>query len=104
MEELNFNEIIDYAISKEKEAVKFYQELQNKAKFNTQKIVLKEFENMEKGHINILNNIKQKNEKLRKEENKEKEKNKKVYRKKLEKKYNSGEKITWKEFKLITEK
>ena len=63
MEELNFNEIIDFAISKEEEAVQFYQELQNRAKFNSQKTVLKEFENMEKGHINILNNIKQKNEK-----------------------------------------
>ena len=63
MEELNFNEIIDFAISKEEEAVQFYQELQNIAKFNSQKSVLKDFENMEKGHINILNNIKQKNEK-----------------------------------------
>ena len=63
MNESKFNEIMDFAISKEKEAVQLYQELQNKAKFNSQKKELKKFEDMEKGHIIILNNIKQKNEK-----------------------------------------
>jgi rubrerythrin len=63
MEDLKFNKILDFAISKEKEAVQFYQALQNKAKFNIQKKVLKKFEEMEKGHIIILNNIKQKKEK-----------------------------------------
>ena len=63
MEELKFNKIMDFAILKEKEAVKFYQKLQTIAKFNSQKKELKKFENMEKGHIIILNNIKQKKEK-----------------------------------------
>jgi uncharacterized coiled-coil DUF342 family protein len=52
---------------------------------------------------NISFLVKQKNGELRKEEKKEKEKKRDVYRKELEKKYNSGEKITWQEFKLITQ-
>ena len=63
MNELKFNEIMNFTISKEKEAVQFYQELQNRVKFNNQKKELKKNEDMEKGHIIILNNIKQKNEK-----------------------------------------
>ena len=55
-----FNEVIDYAISGEKEAVKFYQELQQRTKFQAQKVMLKEFENMEKGHVVILENIRKK--------------------------------------------
>ncbi len=52
-----FNEVIDFAIDGEKEAVKFYQELQQKTKFNARKIMLKELENMEMGHVVILENI-----------------------------------------------
>ncbi|MBT3754874.1 MAG: ferritin family protein [Candidatus Cloacimonetes bacterium] len=55
-----FDEVIDYAISGEKEAVKFYQELQQRTKFQAQKVMLKEFENMEKGHVVILENIRKK--------------------------------------------
>ncbi|MBN1327384.1 MAG: ferritin family protein [Candidatus Cloacimonetes bacterium] len=55
-----FNEIIDFAVSREKEAVEFYSDLQQKAKFSAQKMLLKEFENMEKGHIIILENIRKK--------------------------------------------
>jgi len=55
-----FNEVIDFAIDGEKEAVKFYQELQQKAKFEAQKEMMREFENMEKGHIIILENIRSK--------------------------------------------
>ena len=41
---MKFNKIIDYAISKEEEAVQFYKSLQDKAKFVSQKNVLKEFQ------------------------------------------------------------
>jgi rubrerythrin len=57
----SFNDIIDFAISREKEAVKFYVDLQNLAKFAAQKNVLKEFELMEHGHVNLLNGVKKRN-------------------------------------------
>lgn len=53
----HFNEIIDYAVEKEQEAVEFYQYLQKQAKFSAQRKMLEELENMEKGHIQILENI-----------------------------------------------
>ena len=55
-----FNEVINFAIAGEKEAIKFYQELQGKVKFQAQIEMLKEFEDMEKGHILILENIRNK--------------------------------------------
>ena len=55
-----FNEVIDFAINGEKEAVKFYHELQQRTKFQAQKTMLKEFENMERGHVVILENIREK--------------------------------------------
>ncbi|MCF7792481.1 MAG: ferritin family protein [Candidatus Cloacimonetes bacterium] len=55
-----FNEVIDFAIDGEKDAVRFYQDLQTRVKFNAQKEMLKELENMEKGHIVILENIRDK--------------------------------------------
>ena len=55
-----FNEVINFAIDGEKEAVLFYQELQQRTKFNARKEMLKELENMEKGHIVILKNIRSK--------------------------------------------
>ncbi len=55
-----FNEVINFAIAGEKEAIKFYQELQEKVKFHAQIEMLKEFENMEKGHVIILENIRNK--------------------------------------------
>lgn len=60
MTEDKFNEVIDFAIDGEKDAVKFYQELQTKVKFHAQKEMLHELENMEKGHIVILENIRKK--------------------------------------------
>lgn len=63
MKDNKYNEIIDFAIQKECEAVLFYHGLQNKAQFNSQKKILKNFENMEKKHINILKDIKEKNKK-----------------------------------------
>lgn len=55
-----FNEVIDFAIDGEKQAVRFYQDLQTRVKFSAQKEMLKELENMEKGHIVILENIRTK--------------------------------------------
>ena len=52
-----FNEVINFAISGEKEASKFYQELQEKVKFQAQIEMLKEFEDMEKCHVATLENI-----------------------------------------------
>lgn len=52
-----FNEVIDFAIQGEKDAVVFYQELQTKSKFQAQKKMLKEYEDMEKGHVIVLENI-----------------------------------------------
>ncbi|MDP8202402.1 MAG: ferritin family protein [Candidatus Tenebribacter burtonii] len=55
-----FNEVIDFAINGEEEAVKFYQELQQRTKFKARKEMLKDLENMEMGHIVILENIRSK--------------------------------------------
>lgn len=52
-----FNDIIDFAISREKEAVEFYQELGTLAGFAAQKEALKEFEDMERGHIRLLEGV-----------------------------------------------
>ena len=54
-----FNEIINFAIEREKEAVEFYQDLQTKTKFTAQQEMLKELEEMEKGHIRVLTKIKE---------------------------------------------
>ena len=50
--------IIDFAIDQEHKAVKFYQDLQKENKFSEKKNLLKDLENMEKGHIEILNSLK----------------------------------------------
>lgn len=55
-----FNEILDFAIEREKEAVAFYQELQKEAKFDSQKEMLKELEMMEMGHIATIESIRKK--------------------------------------------
>ncbi len=39
-----FNEVINFAIDGEKEAVRFYQELQQKTKFQARKELMKELE------------------------------------------------------------
>ena len=53
-----FDEIIQFAIDKEWEAVKFYQELQKMVSFKGKKEMLQDLENMEKGHVKVLENIK----------------------------------------------
>lgn len=60
MNQERFNEIIDFAIKSEQEAVDFYHDLQSMSSFETQKDLLKEYEMMEKGHIKILENIRSK--------------------------------------------
>lgn len=57
MEKDKFNKIIDFAVEREQEAVQFYQDLQNMVKFQDKQGLLKEFEEMEKSHIVILENI-----------------------------------------------
>lgn len=55
-----FNSIIDFAIEREKEAVQFYRDLQGMAKFKAQVDLLKDLEDMEKGHIVVLEDIRKK--------------------------------------------
>ncbi len=57
MTKSEFDKVIEFAILREQDAVDFYHELQNHAKFADQKQMLIDFENMEKGHIAILKNI-----------------------------------------------
>ncbi len=52
-----FNEILDFAVAREKEAVQFYRELQQHAQFAGQKEFLKELEGMEMGHIIVIENL-----------------------------------------------
>ena len=57
MNSKKFDEIIDFAINREYEAMKFYQDMQEMVKFNSQKKLLKDFELMEKAHAEILKDI-----------------------------------------------
>lgn len=52
-----FNDTIDFAVAREQEAVKFYADLQAKALFNAQKIMLRELESMEQGHVLMLEEL-----------------------------------------------
>lgn len=52
-----FDEVIQFAITREKEAVQFYADLQNIARFTVQKQLLKEFEDMERGHVTLLQRV-----------------------------------------------
>ncbi|MCB5270294.1 MAG: ferritin family protein [Candidatus Cloacimonetes bacterium] len=60
MTTIEFNEILDFAVEREKDAVSFYRSLQNKAKFADQKQMLKEMEQMEMGHIMVIEGIRNK--------------------------------------------
>ncbi len=55
-----FNEILDFAVEREKEAVRFYRELQSDAKFAAQIEMLKDLEAMETGHIVVIENLRTK--------------------------------------------
>jgi len=52
-----FNEIIDFAVAREQEAVAFYRDLQRMSRFDAVKELLEEFEAMEWHHIEILENL-----------------------------------------------
>ncbi|MCD4829862.1 MAG: ferritin family protein [Candidatus Cloacimonetes bacterium] len=55
-----FNEIIDFALLREHEAVQFYTDLQKMAGFAAQKQMLGEMADMERGHVKMLENIRDK--------------------------------------------
>lgn len=57
MFKIHFEEIIKFAIDREQEAVEFYQDLQKKVKFQSQKEMLIELEKMEEGHKTMLKNL-----------------------------------------------
>ena len=57
MEQKKFNEVIDFAIEREQEAVKFYHDLQGMVHFKARQEMLRELEDMEKGHIKTLAGI-----------------------------------------------
>lgn len=57
MDKTKFNEIIDFAIEREEEAVTFYRELQDLVDFKGKKELLKGFEDMEKVHVKVLQNL-----------------------------------------------
>jgi len=54
MDQIRFHQIIDFAVQREKEAVELYSCMRKTAKFDAHKELLQEIENMEKGHILIL--------------------------------------------------
>jgi len=55
-----FNEILDFAVEREQAAVSFYRKLQQQSKFADQKEMLKELEQMEMGHIVVIESIRKK--------------------------------------------
>jgi rubrerythrin len=59
MNKQEFNELLDFAVAREQEAVEFYRDLQKEAKFTDQKEMLKEMEAMEMGHIVVIEKIRQ---------------------------------------------
>lgn len=65
MEFTTFNDALDFAISREREAVSFYQDLQAMAKFASQRELLGEFELMEVGHVTLLEGVKKNQEAAR---------------------------------------
>lgn len=54
------NEILDFAVQREREAVQFYKDLQGETKFQDQKKMLQELEAMEMRHIVVIENIRKK--------------------------------------------
>ncbi len=57
MQSERLNEIIDFAIERENEAIQFYQNLQQMAAFSEKKKLFQQFESMERSHIVILEDI-----------------------------------------------
>ena len=52
-----FEEIMEYAINKEKEAERFYQEASEKESFSGTRDLFREFALEEKGHVKMLENL-----------------------------------------------
>jgi rubrerythrin len=52
-----FTKILDFAVEREEEAIKFYQDLQQMVQFKEKQELLREFESMERGHVVVLENI-----------------------------------------------
>jgi rubrerythrin len=59
-----FEEIMEYAINKEKEAERFYKEASEKESFSGTRELFKEFALEEKGHVKMLENLSMKKETL----------------------------------------
>ena len=57
MSKEKFNEIIDFAIQREKDAVNFYKELQTNSSFAPNKEYYAKLELMEQGHVHALEDI-----------------------------------------------
>ena len=57
MDNTSFNKVIDFAVEKEVEAVKFYADLRKRATFPAMKGMLQEIEDMEKDHILALEQL-----------------------------------------------
>jgi rubrerythrin len=60
VEKKEFNDILNFAVEREEEAIKFYQDLQDMVQFKEKQELLKEFEAIERGHVVILENIREK--------------------------------------------
>ena len=60
MGETNYDDILDFAVKREYEAVQFYKELQNITKFASQKEMLEEIQKMEESHAKLLESMKTK--------------------------------------------
>ena len=57
MEKGAFDSVIAFAIERERDAVRFYQDLQNRVRFAERREFLASLERMEQGHIAILENL-----------------------------------------------
>ena len=64
MEKSQLDEIIDFAIQREKDAVLFYQGLQKSVHFSERKKHIRSFELMEEGHIKIIEQIRKQIEQM----------------------------------------
>lgn len=60
MAEHRYEDILEFAIKREHEAVRFYEELMNIAKFASQKEMLREIRRMEESHVKLLQSMKKK--------------------------------------------
>jgi len=57
MEQKAFDSVIQFAVEREKEAVRFYQDLQGRVRFTDRKDFLKSLEKMEEGHVKVLEHL-----------------------------------------------